>query len=46
LPDVKQRLDAVSFVIAHSTPEQHEKNLRNDISTFSRIVKEVGLRAN
>jgi tripartite-type tricarboxylate transporter receptor subunit TctC len=46
LPEIKQRLDAVSFVIAHSTPEQHEKNLRNDIATFSRIVKEVGLRVN
>lgn len=46
LPDIRQRLDAVSFNIAHSTPEQHEKNLRNDIATFSRIVKEVGLRPN
>ncbi len=46
LPDIKQRLDAVSFNIAHSTPEQHEKNLRNDIATFSKIVKEAGLRSN
>jgi tripartite-type tricarboxylate transporter receptor subunit TctC len=45
-PDVKQRLDAMSFNIAFSTPEQHEKNLRNDIATFSKIVKEAGLRSN
>lgn len=46
LPDIKQRLDAVSFSIAYSTPEQHEKNLRNDVAIFSRIVKEAGLRPN
>jgi tripartite-type tricarboxylate transporter receptor subunit TctC len=46
LPDIKSRLDAVSFNIAFSTPQQHEKNLRNDIATFSKIVKEVGLRSN
>jgi tripartite-type tricarboxylate transporter receptor subunit TctC len=44
LPDVKQRLDAVSFNIAYSTPEQHETNLRNDVATFTKIVKEAGLR--
>ncbi len=44
LPDIKQRLDAVSFSIACSTPEQHEKNLRNDVVIFSKIVKEAGLR--
>lgn len=46
LPEIKQRLDAVSFNIAFSTPGQHEENLRNDIAMFSKIVKEVGLRAN
>ena len=44
LPDIKQRLDAVSFNIAYSTPEQHEKNLRNDVAIFTRIAKEAGLR--
>ena len=43
-PDVRQRLDALSFNIAFSTPEQHEKNLRNDVAVFTRIVKEAGLR--
>lgn len=46
LPDVKQRLDAVSFNVAYSTPEQHEKNLRNDVAVFTRIAKEAGLRPN
>ena len=46
LPDIRQRLDAVSVSIAYSTPEQHEKNLRNDVAIFTRIVKEAGLRPN
>lgn len=45
-PDVKQRLDAMSFNIAFSTSEQHEKNLRSDVAAFSKIVKEAGLRSN
>lgn len=45
LPDIKQRLDAVSFNVAYSTPEQHEKNLRNDVAVFTKVVKEAGLRA-
>ena len=35
-----------SFNIAYSMPEQHDKNLRNDVAIFTRIVKEAGLRAN
>jgi len=46
LPDIRQRLDGVSFNVTHSTPEQHEKNLRNDIAIFSKVVKEAGLRPN
>ncbi len=46
LPDIRQRLDAVSFSVTHSTPEQHEQNLRNDIAIFSKVVKEAGLRPN
>ena len=46
LPDIKQRLDSVSFNIAYSTPEQHEKNLRSDVAIFAKIVKEAGLRGN
>ena len=46
LPEIKQRLDSVSFNIAYSTPEQHEKNLRNDVAIFAKIVKEAGLRGN
>jgi tripartite-type tricarboxylate transporter receptor subunit TctC len=45
LPDVKERLDAVSFNIAYTTPEQHEKNLRNDVAIFTKVVKEAGLRS-
>lgn len=46
LPDVKEKLDAVSFGIAPSLPEQHEKNLRADVATFVKVLKESGLRQN
>lgn len=45
LPEVKTRLDNMGFFIAHATPEEHEKNLRSDIATFSKLVKELGLTA-
>ncbi len=45
LPDVKTRLQNMGFFIAHASPEEHEKNLRSDIETFLRLVKELGLTA-
>jgi tripartite-type tricarboxylate transporter receptor subunit TctC len=44
LPDVKTRLQNLGFEIAPTSPEEHEKNLRADIATFTRIVKETGLK--
>ncbi len=44
LPDVKEKLEAVGFNIAPTTPEEHDRNLRNDIGVYSKIVKEAGLR--
>jgi hypothetical protein len=35
----------VDFNILTSTPEEYEKMLRADISTFTRVAKETGLRA-
>lgn len=43
-PDVKERLNNMGFQVASSTPDQHEKNLRADIETFTRIVKDSGLK--
>lgn len=44
LPDIKERLQAVSFNIAPSTPEEHDRNLRADIVVFTKIVNDAGLR--
>ena len=43
-PEVKERLNNLAFQIAHTTPEEHEKNLRADLETFSRIVRETGMK--
>ncbi len=44
LPDIKERLNGVAFQITHTTVDAHERNLRTDIATFSKVVKEAGLR--
>jgi tripartite-type tricarboxylate transporter receptor subunit TctC len=46
LPEIKEKLDAVSFGITANSPEQHEKNLRADVAAFSRVLKESGLKTN
>lgn len=43
-PDVRERLQAVAFHIASSTPQETDKMLRADIAVFSRVVREAGLR--
>lgn len=45
LPDVKERMQAMGFVPAPSTPEEHDRILRAQIESFSRVVKLAGLRA-
>lgn len=45
LPEVKTRLDNMGFFVAPTSPEEHEKNLRADIETFTRLVKELGMTA-
>jgi tripartite-type tricarboxylate transporter receptor subunit TctC len=44
LPDVKEQLRVIGFVPAASTPEEHDKILRADIETFTKVAKLVGLR--
>lgn len=46
LPDVRERLHAVSYQIAPTTPEEHDRNLRADIAAFAKIIKEIGLKPN
>ena len=45
LPEVKDRLQAMGFVVAPTTPEEFEKIVRADIATFKKIAKVAGLIA-
>ena len=44
LPDVKERMQAVGFAPAPTTPEEYDKILRGQIETFSKLVRDAGLR--
>jgi tripartite-type tricarboxylate transporter receptor subunit TctC len=44
LPDIKERLQSVSYVSAPSTPEEYTRILREQLETVSRLVSDVGLR--
>jgi tripartite-type tricarboxylate transporter receptor subunit TctC len=45
LPDIKERMQTVSFVPTPCTPEEHDRHLRAQIESFSGIVRLAGLRA-
>jgi hypothetical protein len=44
LPDVKERLQAIGFVIAPSTPEEHGSIVRAQLQTLSKLVLDAGLK--
>jgi tripartite-type tricarboxylate transporter receptor subunit TctC len=44
LPDVRDRLQAIGFVPAPSTPEEQDKIRRTQIEALTRLVKDAGLR--
>ena len=44
-PEVKERLQALGFHLVPTTPEEHERILRDQIRTFTEVAKLVGLRA-
>ena len=44
LPDIKERLQALGIVPAPTTPEEHDKVLRAQIETLSKVVRDAGLR--
>ncbi|MBM3343476.1 MAG: hypothetical protein FJY56_15415 [Betaproteobacteria bacterium] len=46
LSDIRERLGAVAFYITPSTPEEHDKKIREDIAAFAAIVKQIGLQVN
>jgi tripartite-type tricarboxylate transporter receptor subunit TctC len=43
-PDVKERLQAMGYFSAPTTPEEFDGILRTQIETLSKVVREVGLR--
>jgi tripartite-type tricarboxylate transporter receptor subunit TctC len=45
LNDVKQQMQAMSFVPAPTTPEEQDRILRVQIETFTKVVRLAGLRA-
>ena len=45
LPEVNERLQAMGFVAAPTTPEELDRIVRADIATFARVGKLVGLIA-
>ena len=45
LAEVRQKLQAFGFVPAPTTPEEHDRILRAQIETFSRVARVAGLRA-
>ena len=44
LPDIKERLKNFDYMLALTTPEEHDRVLRADIETFSGVVRLAGLR--
>jgi tripartite-type tricarboxylate transporter receptor subunit TctC len=44
LADIKERLQGMGYVPAPSTPEEHDKILRAQIETLSKVVRDAGLR--
>jgi tripartite-type tricarboxylate transporter receptor subunit TctC len=44
LPDVKQRLDTLGFTPVASTPEVFAAQIRSDLETWSKVVKDLGMK--
>jgi tripartite-type tricarboxylate transporter receptor subunit TctC len=44
LADIRERLNAVGYQIAPTTPEEQERKLRLDIAAFAKIVRDIGLK--
>ena len=44
MADVKQRLEDIDFVVAPTTPDEHDRIIRADLQTFTGVVRLAGLR--
>lgn len=45
LPDVKERMQAIAFELAPTTPEEYDQIIRNQIEIFTKVAKAAGLIA-
>lgn len=43
MPDVKERMAAISFDLAPSTPEEYDQAIRKQIQVFTEVAKAAGL---
>ena len=43
MPDVKERMYAMSFDPAPTTPEEYDREVRRQIDVFTAVAKTVGL---
>ncbi len=44
LPDIKERLQAISFVTTPTTPEVYDQILRDQLETTAKLVNDLGMR--
>jgi tripartite-type tricarboxylate transporter receptor subunit TctC len=44
LPDVKERLDALGFAPVASTPDAYAAQIKADIETWSKVVREANIK--
>jgi tripartite-type tricarboxylate transporter receptor subunit TctC len=44
MPDVKERLDALGFAQVASTPEAYAAQIKADIETWSKVVREANIK--
>jgi tripartite-type tricarboxylate transporter receptor subunit TctC len=44
LPDIKQRLDTMGFTAVASTPEDYAAQIKSDIETWGKVVKDLGIK--
>jgi tripartite-type tricarboxylate transporter receptor subunit TctC len=43
LPDVKQKLGTLGFTPVASTSEAYEAQIKSDLETWSKVVKDLGI---
>jgi tripartite-type tricarboxylate transporter receptor subunit TctC len=46
LPDVRERMQAIAFEPAPTTPEEYDRIIRNQMEIFAKVAKATGLLAN